>query len=141
MLIREWVLVAGTAMLTLVGCNGASDGPKTVKAAGVVTLDGAPVDGAQVVFIDDNSTYPAYGQTDATGKFSLQLSDEKKGAVPGSYKVQVSKTLMEQGKSAEGSVNLSHGLPKQYSSFLTSGLTFTVPDAGTSDIKLELKSK
>jgi len=48
---------------------------------------------------------------------------------------------MEQGGSAEGSVNLKHGLPKQYSSFLTSGLTFKVPEAGTSDIKLELKSK
>ena len=121
------------------GCLGSGDGPRTVNASGIVTLDGVPVDKAQVVFIDDANTYPAYSPTDATGKFSLMLSDTQKGAVPGPYKVQVSKTIVETAGGAE--VTLKHGLPKKYGNFLESGLTFTIPDKGTSDIKLELKSK
>ena len=67
------------------------------------------------------------------------LSDTQKGAVPGPYKVQVSKTIVETAGGSE--VTLKHGLPKKYGNFLESGLTSTIPDKGTSDIKLELKSK
>lgn len=135
-----WASCLSVGMLVTAGCNGgSSDGPRTVKASGVVTLDGVPVEKAQVVFIDDSNKYPAYSPTDAQGKFDLRLSETKMGAVPGPYKVQVSKTLLESGDGSE--VSLKYGLPKKYSNFMQSGLTFTVPDAGTSDIKLELKSK
>ena len=128
------------ALPTLIGCDGGSSGgPKTVNASGVVTLDGAPVEKAQVVFIDDANQYPAFSATDAQGKFSLKLSEEKQGAVPGPYKIQVSKTILDSGDGAE--VSLKYGLPKKYSNFMESGLTYTIPESGTSDIKLELKSK
>ncbi len=110
--------------------------------SGVVTLDGSPVDKAQVIFIDNNASNPASATTDSQGRFSLSYNGEKKGAVPGSYKVQVSKTLLKSndgGGSAE--VTINYGLPKKYSSVVTSGLTCDVPDSGKSDIKLELSSK
>ncbi len=128
------------ALPAFMGCAGGSaEGPRTVKASGVVTLDGVPVEKAQVVFIDDANQYPAFSPTDAQGKFSLRLSEDKMGAVPGPYKVQVTKTLLETGNGAE--VSIIHGLPEKYSKFPTSGLTFTIPDSGTSDIKLELQLK
>ena len=132
-----WTLLSTATFLT--GCTGDSDGPKTVNASGVVTLDGVPVEKAQVVFIDDAAKMPAYSPTDKDGKFSLKISEEKKGAVPGSYRVTVSKTIMDQGNG--GDVNIKFGLPKKYANMMESGLTFTIPDKGTSDIKLELKSK
>lgn len=123
----------------LVGCGG-SKGPNTVDAMGVVTFDGAPVEKANVVFINGSVTAAAI--TDSQGNFVLRHENEKDGAVPGNYQVQVSKTIMKGGGAGgEGGseISLSHGLPQKYSSVVTSGLTQTVPDSGIKDIKIELK--
>ncbi len=125
----------------VLGCGESSSGPKTVEASGVVTIDGEPAAMSQVIFIDDAGQYPASGMTDDQGRFSLSLNGVKKGAVPGSYKVQVSKTQLGAATEGGADISISYGLPKKYASFLTSGLTFTVPDSGVSDIKFELKSK
>lgn len=115
--------------------------PKTVQADGLVTLDGVPVDGAQVVFIsaDGNSASAA---TDTSGKFSLRSFDEKPGAVPGTYKVQVSKTIAEPtGKQdADGGdvIKFNFGVPKRYTGIGTSKLEMNIPDSGTEDLKIEL---
>ncbi len=130
------ILLFGILVL-LAGC-GDSSGPRTVEASGVVTLDGNPVEKAQVIFVDDSSQHPASASTDAKGRFSLLHNGEKKGAVPGSYKVQVSKTLLQNNSEGGAEVTINHGLPKKYASIVTSGLTFTVPENGTSEIKLEL---
>ncbi len=124
----------------LIGC-GDSSGPRTVDAAGVVTLDGSPVEKAQVIFIDNNSSNPASAMTDLQGRFSLSLNGEKSGAIPGNYKVQVSKTLLKSASSGGADVTITYGLPKKYASVITSGLTCDVPDNGIKDIKLELSSK
>ncbi|MFO1066030.1 MAG: carboxypeptidase-like regulatory domain-containing protein [Pirellulales bacterium] len=134
-------LVVGTA-----GCGpSTSHLPKTVNASGIVTLDGSPVDKAAVVFIAEQGNYNATAMTDASGKFSLNAFIEKTGAVPGAYKIEINKTLMEAGTdkkgNTEGIVNVSFGLPRKYASFTTSELKFTIPESGTEDIKLELKSK
>lgn len=127
-------------LLACMGCDSDS-GPRTVEASGVVTLDGAPIDKAQVIFIQSATQDSASATTDAQGRFSLMHRGEKKGAVPGSYQVQVSKTLLEGGSDGSADVTILHGLPKQYASIVTSQLTFTVPESGTSDIKLDLLSK
>lgn len=127
-------------VVMLVGCDSSS-GPKTVNASGVVLLDGNPVDGAQVTFIDDAGQITAVATTDAAGKFSLMHNGEKKGAVPGSYKVQVSKTKLTGNEGGGTEITISHGLPPKYASIATSNLTQVVPDSGISDIKIELSSK
>jgi hypothetical protein len=137
------------AMLASIGCgSGGSHLPKTVPASGTVTLDGKPVDGAQVVFVPagDGAT-GAFGTTNASGHFSLRSYDEKDGAIPGTYKVQVSKTIQKLLDGPKGSldggdpVRFEYGVPAKYTGAQTSGLTATIPDAGTSDIKLQLSSK
>lgn len=140
------IVACTLALAGLAGCaQEGGDLPKTVPASGTLTLDGAPVEGAQVVFIDDTSNKSADAMTDKNGKFTLNAFREKKGAQPGSYKVQVSKTIEKNlgGSNPDGGANLTweFGVPKKYSSFMSSGLTATIPEDGTDDLKIELKSK
>lgn len=127
-------------LLLLAGCSGES-GPRTVKAAGVVTLDGAPVANANVTFIDAAATMTASAMTDEQGRFALRHNAEKDGAVPGTYKVQVSKTVITGNEKGGTEINISNALPAKYYSVATSGLQETVPDSGKDDFKIELKSK
>jgi hypothetical protein len=136
-------------LLAVTGCGpSTSHLPKTVPASGVVTLDGKPVDGAQVVIVPvGDATTGAFAITDSSGKFSLRAYEEKDGAIPGDYKVQVSKTVEVRLDGAKGSldggdpVRFEYGVPAKYTSAKMSGLTVTIPDTGIRDIKLGLTSK
>ena len=59
--------------------------------SGTVTLDGQPLEGAVVRFYDGvgRGRY-AYGQTDASGNYSLQFNSEAAGALPGEKTVVIS---------------------------------------------------
>lgn len=132
---------------SFLGCGEDLDLPPTVPAEGIVTLDGTPVADATVVFIAEQGTYNATGVTDSEGKFEMRAFQQKPGAVVGSYKVELSKSIVEsvnskrKGDEGSGDVNMKFGLPKKYSLFNTSGITFKVPEAGDKNIKFELKSK
>lgn len=132
---------------SFVGCGEDLDLPPTVPVEGIVTLDGTPVADAVVVFIADQGTYNATGVTNSEGKFEMQAFPQKSGAVVGSYKVELNKSIVEPVKSGRkgdeggGDVNLKFGLPKKYALFNTSGITYKVPEGGDKDIKFELKSK
>ena len=137
------LLLASVAFL---GCGPDTSGlPKTVVAEGIVTLDGAPVEGATVSIVPDSGEgYGAAGKTDAEGKYSLDaFPGQKTGAVPGSYKVKISKTVLDQGDDGAdiGTVNVSYGLPKKYAAIGTSKLTLTIPDADSTDLNFELQGK
>ncbi len=104
---KSWLIVL---LVACAGCTG-DTGPRTVNASGVVTLDGSPVPKAQVIFIKDGEGNPASAMTDEQGKFSLSYNGEKNGAMPGNYKVQVSKTLLESKGGGGAEVKISQGLP------------------------------
>jgi len=132
--------------VSAVGCgSGGGNLPKTVPALGVVTLDGKPVDGAQVVIVPAaEGTTGATGVTDSGGHFSLRAYEQKDGAIPGEYNVQVSKTIevkLKGNLDGGDAVRFDYGVPGKYTSTKFSGLTVTIPDSGNRDIKLELKSK
>lgn len=128
--------------IAFVGCDN-KNLPATVPAEGVVTLDGKEVEGATVVFIADQGSYNATGITDANGKFQLSAFDEKTGAVPGSYKVEINKTIIERKGESKGEAmsEVRYGLPAKYATIAKSGLEFTIPEKGDKNIKIELKSK
>ena len=150
---RIGVVVLGCCLLGPLAAGCGSRGghlPKTVPATGVVTLDGKPVDGAQVVLVPaGEGATGAYGTTDTSGHFALRAYEEKEGAIPGDYKIQVSKTVERRLDGPKGSldggdpVRFEHGVPAKYTGFKTSGLSVYIPDtaAGKRDINLELKSK
>ena len=144
-----WRLIALLSAGLATGCGAdTSHLPRTVPARGVVTLDGKPVDGAQVVLIPSGEgATGAYGTTDASGRFSLRAYDEKEGAIPGEYKVQVSKTVQVKVEGAPGSldggdpVRFDYAVPARYTSAQSSGLTATIPESGATDLRFELASK
>lgn len=144
-------MVALCGLVMLVGCAENDEGPKTVTAEGVVTLDGQPIENASVVFIDAGGQYPARGRSDANGKFSLDAFEYKTGAVPGSYKAIVTRTVVEDGQAApagseeaehsagEGGGRVYNDLPAKYAQ-PSEDFTFTIPQDGISDLKLDLTS-
>ena len=143
------IALLAALILSCPGCGpSTSHLPKTVPASGVVTLDGNPVDGAQVVIVPAaEGTTGATAVTDASGHFALRAYPEKDGAIPGEYKVQVSKTVEVKITGKSGSldggdpVRFEFGVPAKYTSVKSSGLTASIPDTGNKDIKLTLSSK
>ena len=128
----------------LVGCNSGPQLPPTVPAEGIVTLDSEPVSDVTVVFIADKGNYNATAVTDKNGKFAMKAFEQKSGAVVGSYRVELNKTVVETkagGGGGESDVNLKFGLPKKYATFTTSGLTIQLAEGGKKDIAFDLKSK
>lgn len=153
-------IAVAAGVIVVGGCGGpdVSNLPRTVEASGVVTLDGDPVEGASIVAASADSDYSAFGTSDSSGRFSLKSFEAKDGAVPGSYMVQVSKTVEVQAAAptaeqmaandaaqhaaeAEGGVSWKNDLPKKYASLTTSGITLQVPEDGTTELKLELVSQ
>lgn len=150
-----------TLILSISGCGGDDGLPRTVNASGIVTLDGEPIDGASIVFAEASGTYSAQGLSDANGRFSLNAFESKTGAVPGSYKVTVSKTVTVEksvnqkamkalaedaehaasGGAENANVSWVNDLPQKYAGFTTSGLEAVVPEEGTDDLKIELSLK
>lgn len=137
----------------LLGCSGAK-GPATAKVSGVVKYNGAPVDGATVIFSPIAGGRPATGITDAQGHYDLSTFGDKDGAVPGEFKVTVQKTKTEgetptnltyeqinemqvRGEQVPGPVT-KNLLPEKYLSPISTDLNASVK-SGTNDVPLELK--
>ena len=130
----------------VVGCGDAPPAFKLVPVHGTVTLDGKPLADAQVQFFKQGDIpvgYPgAGGKTDAQGKYEV-FTGTGKGAIPGSYKVTVSKLLMKNGSplvESEGmdkeqlimQGNVVESVPKEFSDPNVSKTTFDVA-AGKAD--------
>ena len=139
-------LFLACAFLCVVSFMGCDTGPKlpaTVPAEGIVTLDGAPISDVTIIFIADKGTYNATAVSDKSGKFAMKAFEQKSGAVVGSYKVELNKTVVESKgmKGGEADVNMTYGLPAKYATFTTSGVTITLPEGGNKDIKFDLVTK
>src|SRR5262249_43373949 len=93
----SWQPLLLLGCISLTGCG--SGHPSTVAVSGKVTLEGKAVAGANVVLSrgggDITKGEIAIGKTDASGRFELTTPfaglAAAKGAVPGSYKVTISK--------------------------------------------------
>lgn len=144
-------------LVVLVGlCTGCSryvedkwsrDWPKRFPTSGMVQLDGAPVEGATVVFFTvredkDNKPYNAVGLTDSAGRFSLKTFRPGDGAVAGIHTVMIEKTSGGLKTSPEEATTkvVSH-LPSRYARQETSGLTAEVTEQGPNDFTFRLESK
>ncbi len=74
------------------GCGGAS-GPELIDVHGTVLLDGKPLPNATVRFVPEvqgaEAVRPASGVTDDDGRYELEYSSTRSGALPGKYKVLI----------------------------------------------------
>ena len=135
-----------------VGCGGdVSDAPKTVPVSGIITLDGNPLAGANVLYVPTDPKVNAFsGTTNAEGKYSLSQGLNK-GAVPGSYKVVVEHFVKADGATvpAELSADLEQmkmaglakpSLPDKYMNYASTDLTATVEAAKADGYDFKLTS-
>ena len=135
---------SGTAALLLLvaGCNARF---KTVEVKGTVLLDGQPLTGATVLFMpEDSKGRAASGLTNREGSFLLTTYKEKDGALPGKYRVLITKTeaiaappaklkpgdeksVTEHYRDLRSRKNRKSNVPPLYGSEDTSPLECTVP--------------
>lgn len=139
MLRSLWMVVALGSLLAL-GCGG---GPRVVKVAGVVTLDGRPLEGASLAFqpiVSAEDPHPgpsSSAKTDAEGRYHLELADTAiPGAVAGKHRVTIasgapSVPFDDAGRAPPDPV------PEKYRSGM---LEFTVPPEGTTSADFHMLS-
>jgi hypothetical protein len=109
------------------GCENEPEGPETVPAAGRVTQNGKPVEGAMVTFYPvegSAATLASQATTGPDGRFELSTNvgagKMKSGIVAGTYEVTITKLDITGAKNMMAPPkNL---LPKKYGDPKTSGL-------------------
>jgi hypothetical protein len=144
--------VLGALLATLWGCGSGS--ATLVPVEGFVTLDGVPVAGAMVTLHPEaEQGTVATGLTDSDGAFQLQTHAAADGALPGNYKVTVTKTEAvaaapkDPAKQKEWMMKMmfnrgakkarDSALPREYGDASKTPLRVRVPHEG--QLKLELK--
>jgi hypothetical protein len=165
---RSWKWFARVAgVVALVALAGCSKSGSHATVSGVVTHNGAPVEGATVAFHStvevEGKKQPTYGAlTDSSGKYVIAAVGKEPGIPPGMYKVTVMK--LEGGKGAfsstpeegldagqleaaasdhqtgakGGPVNL---LPKEYASLNSTKLSATLEPGKNENVNFDLKGK
>jgi hypothetical protein len=129
--------------VALTGCGGKG----TIPVKGVVTLEGAVLPEATVLFVPDGPEggRPASGFTSSDGVFQLTTYQPNDGALPGNYRVLIRKTVAARDPGAAERSALERArdkyadksprakkpiLPVPYASFETTPLRCTVPVTG-----------
>jgi hypothetical protein len=71
----------------MLGCGGG--GPQVAPVTGRVTLDGRPLEHADVTFQPDGARRPSIGRTDAGGRYELAYKRGEPGAIVGEHTVRI----------------------------------------------------
>ncbi len=129
----RWTLLLASCLLC---ASCASDEPDLHAVTGVVTLDGAPVEHAEVMFSPQSGTgRTCLAHTDAQGKFVLRFTSSAAGAPLGTYSVTVSKVIPNDEVPNDPGKEL---LPRKYQRPDTTVVEIV---SGPNEITLDLKSK
>lgn len=161
---RVGLSVLMSVLVVLMGCGG-SGFPQTYKVSGTVKQSGKPVDGALVTFLSSEGGKSAVGSTNDKGEFKLSTFGPGDGALPGSYKVTITKTstpppaagpALQPGVIASGDIGDDYApptgneggkgsgsapknlLPAKYASESTSGLIATVGPTDSNNFDFDL---
>jgi hypothetical protein len=128
------------AALLSSGCGGAS-GPELIAVCGTVLLDGKPLPNATVRFVPEvqgaEAVRPASGVTDDNGRYALEYSSSRSGALPGKYKVVIT-TARAPDEDEEG--NPTPAVPETIQDVYNINSTLAADvgaDKGEFDFKLE----
>jgi hypothetical protein len=148
-----WFLLGITILTSGCSSNG---GPVSVR--GKVLLDDIPVEGATVTLMPIEQGRPAAGLTDPNGVFRLTTFERDDGALPGTYKIVVTKTnpispppegqygevqrvrTQDKGKKTPRTKE-KPPLPAIYADVVKSPLRATVPTDGEVVLRLDSKAK
>jgi hypothetical protein len=149
-------LLCGALVALPGGCSGSQKG--AVK--GTVTMDGHPLDQAEIEFVSADSKPPrveAMARSDDQGEFEIIPSRRQRGLNPGKYYIRISKWVDKKtGKVPEIDAEagqdpqqlkmagkLKNIVPERYNSAdsLTGLLTADIKGDGSDVLKLEVKGK
>jgi hypothetical protein len=137
--LRHRLLIAGICVLML-GCSG--KGYRAAPVSGNVTLDGAPLADATVLFEPVGRTNPgppATAVTDAGGDFTLAISEDKPGAVVGKNRVRISTRKIESDAASDTTKEVAEErVPERYNT--KTDLEFEVPSGGTDSAEFKLST-
>jgi Carboxypeptidase regulatory-like domain len=145
----------------VVGISGCGNpGIGTVPVTGTVKADGQPIEGATVIFSPNGGGRAASGITDAQGKYKLTTVEAGDGALPGSYKIAVTKfenaadnipltadpndsksmdSIYSKVNTKAVTKSKNH-IAAMYQNPLGSGLTAEVKDSGPNNFDFEVKT-
>jgi hypothetical protein len=135
-LCRTWRYVPLSLALFVSGCGGGGSDLELEGVSGTITLDGAPLTDARVIFTPKEGGRPAFGMTDEDGYYELEYTSTSEGTPPGEYVVAI-RTYMEPIEDPEtGSMSepVPERVPNTYHS--PSTLAVTVP-GGEYDFALD----
>jgi hypothetical protein len=116
-------------LLTVLAAGCDRSGLDLAPVEGIVTQNGAPVEGAGVLFLPQTGPF-AMGTTDAEGRFTLKTANYP-GALVGEHRVTISKTQTTATK-IPGQLfpryDTKYEIPQKYCDASTSGLVAKVID-------------
>jgi hypothetical protein len=136
------LLFCAALPLVLSGCGKGH--PGLVPVTGTVTYRGQAVEGARVMFMaaeaTSGNTPAANGKTDAQGRFSLMTFVPGDGAVPGNYRVLITKREeMPDPQQPKSPYKITRDLlPTRYGNPSRSGLKVEVKAGQTNDFEFKL---
>jgi hypothetical protein len=138
----------GILLVSLLSTGCGEREPTMVRAGGTVIYDGAPLAGADVIFVPDGQAPVAFGRTDEQGRFEVKTQGTS-GAAPGTYKIairavrEIRKVSSSEaaGMSSEAiEANTLKLIPDKYAKTESSGLTASVSDDPTqNEYRFELQ--
>ncbi len=141
------VILLVSCLIAFAGCSGTKGGPATVEVTGTVTLNGASVDQANVLFSPEigsnDGRLASQAKTDAQGRFQLTThvggGKFKSGIVPGKYVVTVTKPDPAPAKNTFAAPkNL---LPSKYAEAKSSPFKAEVAAGQKNEFPFDLKSE
>ncbi len=138
---RIWNVVLLAPLVCAAGC-GKSDQISTASVVGTVTFQGKPVAHAVVFFIGEKGPL-AQGETNDLGKFTLMTYRPGDGAIPGPFKVTITKSVPDPAApkndgTTPAQTDTMNLLPGRYSDVNQSKLSANVEAGKKNDFKFEL---
>jgi len=129
-------LVVAVVLSSLPGCRD-SNQRQTAAVHGKVTFRGQPLAGANIFFVAEKGPR-ASADTDSQGEFRLMTYRAGDGAVPGDYKVGISKYVADPATAKDPVPSMKNEIPEKYGNPTTSGLTAKVVAGKTNDFTFDL---
>lgn len=124
--------------ISVTGCG--PGGPDIASVEGIVTMDGKPLEDCTVVFSAESGGRPAGAKTDADGKYVLNFSGGRQGAIPGPNIVRITMASGPyEGEDGKMIPARPETVPAKYNSM--SELKFTVVDGEKNTANFDLDSK
>ena len=129
------VFLCFAVLTVMIGCG--PSGPEIARVQGTITMDGKPLPAAVVMFVPEHGR-PSACETDDNGKYVLEFSAGRKGAIPGKNRVEVNTARLAYEKDGKQMPAVKESVPVRYNR--DTELEFNVEPGKTNIANFDLKS-